>query len=76
LNNFASSRIADYDKLVEFVEWNTLDELNLRGDISKYPFLFSRDDRSDKIDFPEPKTVEKNNNEKVNEESEVQVVNS
>ena len=55
VENFSSTRVPDSDKLIEFLEYHTLEKLNLRNDLSRYPFHFSREDRSDKISYPEPK---------------------
>ena len=63
IDNFTDTRLPNHEHLLNFMEFNTLDELNLRNDLDKYPFLFSREDRSDKIQYPEPKK-EKNGERK------------
>lgn len=63
LDNFTSSRLPDSDKLLDYIEYHTLELLNLKENILQFPFLFSREDRSDKIQYPEPKK-EKNGERK------------
>lgn len=55
--------VADHDILLEYMNQLTIEDLCLKDDLERYPFVFSREDRNEKIDYPEMK-IEKESGEK------------
>ena len=55
VEDHCSSFVADHDILLDFINQLTIKDLCLEQDLEKFPFVFSREDRNEKIDFPELK---------------------
>lgn len=47
--------VADHDLLLKFIEQLTVKDLCLEENLEQYPFVFSREDRNEKIDYPDLK---------------------